>query len=271
VPDAIEVTPTLRPEAVALLARSGFGPTVEQLVAFPIRSAAGTLLALEEDGELVGVTGAVSFGTTGWIGALAVDPGHRGRGLGRALCEAAVAWLRARGAATVLLYATELGRPVYERLGFTAERPATAWRGAAAVRLPAPVRPLRPGDRAAAFALDRETTGEDRAAFLGDLVPLRGWVVDGDDGLRGAAIGSPYGRGVGIGARDDDAGLALLAAAASGPAAGVVLVPDGNEAAVAALRRWRFAPANAPLRMRLGPAPAWRPARQFGLFNFFWG
>jgi GNAT superfamily N-acetyltransferase len=266
-----DVAPGDRAETIALLARSGFGPTVGQLVTFPLDSPDGTLLVARRHGELAAVAGALSFGTTGWIGALAVAPEHRRAGLGRLVCEAAVAWLRARGAETVLLYATDAGRPLYAGLGFEAERPATAWRGRAAVRLPAPIRPLRPDDRAAVAALDRATTGEERAAFLDTLAPLRGWAVDGPDGLRGAAVGSPYGRGVAIAAADGDAGVALLAGVASGPAAGVVLVPDGNAVAAAALRRWRFLPANAPLRMRLGPPPAWRPDRQYGLFNFFWG
>ena len=37
------------------------------------------------------------------------------------------------------------------------------------------------------------------------------------------------------------------------------------------MRRWGFRAANAGERMRLGPPVAWQPARQFGLFNLFWG
>lgn len=273
-PDVARVTAPDRFEAVTLLVRSGFGPTVEQLVGFPAASPSGTLLGLRRGGHLAGVVGAVSFGATGWIGALAVTPEHRREGIARELCETAIDWLRDRGAATVLLYATEQGRPLYERLGFAAERPATAWRGVAAVRLPATVRPLRPDDLPAVERLDRETTGEDRGVLVRALLPLRGWAVPGagrDDDLRGVALSSPYGQAAGILARDRDAGLALLAASAPGPAPGVVLVPDDNDEAAAAVRGWRFTPANAPLRMHLGTPPARRRAQQFGLFNFFWG
>ena len=38
-----------------------------------------------------------------------------------------------------------------------------------------------------------------------------------------------------------------------------------------ALHAWRFVRLNDALRMRLGPAVAWRPEMQFGLFNLFWG
>jgi len=62
-----------------------------------------------------------------------------------------------------------------------------------------------------------------------------------------------------------------MAAATRGPAPGTLVVPEGNEAAVAALRGWRFVRLNDALRMRLGPAVPWAPERQFGLFNLFWG
>lgn len=271
-PEVVEVTGSDRHEAIALLARAGFGATVGQLVAYPLASPAGTMLAIRGRGRVVAATCAVSFGPTGWIGALAVAPELRGRGLGRAVCEAAVGWLQGRGAATVLLYATAQGRPLYAGLGFAPQHKATAWRGTAAVRLPAPVRPLTDADREAVLNLDRAATGEDRGALLRSLAPLRGWAVPGENGdLRGAAVSSPYGRGIAITASDESAGVALLAGSSPGPAAGVVMVPDGNRAATAALRRWHFARANAPLRMCLGPAPRWRPERQFGLFNFFWG
>ena len=48
-------------------------------------------------------------------------------------------------------------------------------------------------------------------------------------------------------------------------------MPDANPGAAAALRRWGFPRSNAGDRMRLGPPVAWRPERQFGLFNLFWG
>ena len=54
-------------------------------------------------------------------GGVAVVPAHRRVGLGGALTEAIVAYLEDRGVATVLLHATALGRPVYERLGFVPE------------------------------------------------------------------------------------------------------------------------------------------------------
>jgi predicted N-acetyltransferase YhbS len=255
-----------------LLSRAGFGPTVGGLVAFPRASAHGDVLVAERDGRAVGGVCCVSFGDTGWIGALGVLPQARRRGVGAALADAAVTRLRDRGARTVLLFATDMGRPLYERLGFEAEGDATAWRGTAG-RPPDGVelRPAREDDRAALRAIDRRATGETRDPVLDALVPLNGLVAECDGAPSGWAVTSPWGAGVAICATDPDAGIALMAAAATGPGPATLVVPQANVEAAEALRRWRFHPTAAGERMRLGPPVDWRPAMEFGLFNLFWG
>ena len=258
---------------VALLSRAAFGPTVSRLVAFPRTSPHGDVLVVDGGGgEPVGAVCCISFGPTGWIGALGVAPERRRHGLGRGLTEAAIARLRERGAETVLLFATDMGRPVYERLGFAIEGSATAWRGTAGTA-PAAVqlRRLTEGDRETLSELDRVATGEDRSHLLGTLRPLSGLGVERAGRLVGWAARAPYGAGIAICAADEEAGTALMAAAAGTPEAATFVVPDANVAAAAALRRWGFRPASAGERMRLGPPVAWRPERQFGLFNLFWG
>jgi len=62
------------------------------------------LVAETADGELVGfLTGyqdlhSVRFGYRAWVEDLAVHPGHRSQGVGKALLDAAKAWARERGA-----------------------------------------------------------------------------------------------------------------------------------------------------------------------------
>ena len=256
-----------------LLSRAAFGPTVSRLVAFPRTSPHGDVLVAENgSGDTAGAVCCVSFGPTGWIGALGVAPEYRRRGIGRALTEAAVGRLHGRGATTVLLFATDMGRPLYERLGFVAEGAATAWRGTAGAIGPGvTVRRLSEDDRQALAALDRVATGEDRSNLLDALHPLLGVGVDRAGALVGWAAKAPYGAGIAICAADGEGGAALMAAAAGGAAPATLVVPDANPAANANLRRWGFRAANAGERMRLGPPVAWRPQCQFGLFNLFWG
>lgn len=62
------------------------------------------LVATGADGAIVGfVTGyldlhSVRFGLRCWVEDFAVDPGHRSRGIGKALLEAIRGWARERGA-----------------------------------------------------------------------------------------------------------------------------------------------------------------------------
>ena len=255
-----------------LLSRAGFGPTVAGLIAFPRDSPHGDVLVADRNGRSVGGVCCASFGATGWIGALGVLPDARRRGVGEALTRSACERLRERGAQTVLLYATDMGRPLYKRLGFESEGSVTAWRGTAGTaRASVTLRVLREEDRAAVRAVDHTATGEDRAAVLDALVPLSGLIAERRGEAAGWAVTSPWGAGVAICATDEDAGVALIAAAAGGPGSNTIVVPDRNPAAGDALSRWGFAPTAAGARMRLGPPVAWRPEMQFGLFNLFWG
>src|SRR3954451_12067074 len=140
----------LRP-AVRALSEAGFGPHVGRLVAWPWEQPAGTVIvAVGRLRRIVGAACCASFGRTGWIGALGVLQRARGRGVGAGLTEACVEWLRERGAETVLLHATDLGRPVYERVGFVAEGRSRAWRGGPSHGSVAPgLRALRAQDRPA--------------------------------------------------------------------------------------------------------------------------
>ena len=216
----------------------------------------------------------VSFGATGWIGALGVAPEARRHGVGtRAHRGGGATGCTQRGADTVLLFATDMGRPLYERLGFVIEGAATAWRGTAGtIPTGVQVRRLREDDRAAV------SHARPRGHRRGARQPARRAAPARGRRRRALGTSSSAGRprrptapGIAICADDDEAGVALMAAAASGPAPATLVVPDANAAAMANLRRWGFRAANAGERMRLGPPVAWRPERQFGLFNLFWG
>lgn len=257
-----------------VLSDAGFGPHVGRLITWPWEQPAGVVLvAAGRLRRIVGAACCASFGATGWIGALGVLPRARGRGVGAALTEACVGWLRDRGAETVLLHATDAGRPVYERVGFVAEGRSRAWRGGPAHVPPGPgLRPLRPRDRKRVRRLDAEVTGEGRDAVLDAIVPLTGLAAERDGELAGYLLSSPWGAGPAILAHHQEPGLALLSAARGATQGTTILtLPDANEAGVAALQRWAFRPVNHAERMRLGPPLPWSPDGLFGMFNLFWG
>jgi len=277
----VEVRPARAGEGEAIasvLRAAGLGANVGRLLEFPRDSPTGEVFAAVRRGHIIGAAAVAGFGATGWIGALGVVASARRRGAGRALTEGCVDWLRARGAETVLLYATEAGRPVYERVGFVAEGAAHAWRDVAPPPLadpPAGIRALTPGDAERIRALDAAATGEDRSAVLKALLESgngAGIVLEREGELVGSALRSPWGLGPSVVAADTEAGLALLSALRRRPGSPPsVSLPDANAYATKALLDWGMRPINHATRMRLGPGPAYDPLRVFGMFNLFWG
>jgi ribosomal protein S18 acetylase RimI-like enzyme len=254
--------------------RSGFGARLAGVVGFARARLDGEVVVAEAGGELVGVAAGAVFTGTGWVGGVAVVPGHRRAGLGGALTEAIVEFLEGRGVTTVLLHATALGRPVYERLGFVPE--------AAYLTLTGPTRPPSPGDPSlragrqsdleTVLALDLAATGEDRRRLLTALWPTGGLVAAGDGRLLGYHLASPWRSGGAVIATDPEAGRVLLDAVRVAPGDEVgISVPAANTPAVQSLESAGFSERYRTVRMHRGPRVPWNPAALFGAHNLFWG
>jgi GNAT superfamily N-acetyltransferase len=183
------------------------------------------------------------------VGMMLVAARYGRRGVGRALMEHV---LRAAGdGATVTLFATDMGRPLYEKLGFGAVRRNVSFVG----RFRAPsghgghgVRAATEADLPAILDLDRAAFGADRGHILTRLPAFADRIAVAE------AVGSP---GLGI------AGYA--AAWRNTPASTVIgplVAPDGETARrlVTALA----AGARTPVRLDLDPdraeLPGWAHA-----------
>jgi len=196
------------------------------------------------------------------VGMMLVAARYGRRGLGRALMEHV---LHAAGDdATVTLFATDMGRPLYEKLGFAAVRRNVSFvgrfrpsRAALPAALPAgspagspgSVRPAAEADLAAILALDRAAFGADRGQILTRLPALA-------DQVAVFAAGGPAGTGVaGYGA----AWRVAPALTVIGP----LVAPDGE--AAKRLVEALAARARTPVRLDLDPdrqeLPGWAHAR----------
>jgi GNAT superfamily N-acetyltransferase len=121
----------------------------------------------ELDGVPVGTVATSIFGSVAWIALVLVDPAVRGRGIGTALLNQALAFLDTQKIPSVRLDATPLGRPIYEKLGFSAEFELSRYEDV----LPAndSVTDVTPATRECwpeLLRLDRVVTGTDRSRWL---------------------------------------------------------------------------------------------------------
>src|SRR6202050_3690032 len=113
---------TIRPAAVGATSKMGgvferAAPSSDgpKLLDFNLASPDAQMFVGCQGDRVVGVACCVCFGRTGWIGNVAVEDDVRGQGLGRELSQQAVDCVQQAGAQTVLLTATDLGKPMYER------------------------------------------------------------------------------------------------------------------------------------------------------------
>src|SRR6476659_5503120 len=167
-------------------------------------------------GRVVGTSILSINGTVGWIGTVWVDPAWRRRGIGLNLTRATIDEAEAAGCRTLVLVATQAGRPLYERLGFEVQ---TWYRilqidGLDGVAAADPrVRTFRPRDLDEMVALDAAATGEERAHLLRAFAaPDTARVVDRADGsLGGFVVRAPWGGGATIAPRIEDAEAILHA------------------------------------------------------------
>lgn len=228
-------------------------------------------LAAEVEGEMVGMGFGTRNGSVGWLGLICVSPGHRGRGIGAALTSRVAARLEGAGCRTLILTATEMGRPVYERLGFRTE---TFYHGFSGPGLgpggPEPgARRVSPDDLPGVLDLDLRLTGEDRSHLLQGLSET-GWLVDGEDGsARGYHLPVPWDGGPVL-AEDPAAARTLLRLVR------ILAGPDGtarfwlaaaNGEGREYMRRIGFEEVRRLPRMVRGEPPSWSPESLWGLFS----
>lgn len=179
----------------------------------------------------IATTSAIAAGPVGVIGTVIVREDYRRRGLARVVMERTLAWMREVGVRSVLLDATQDGRPLYRKLGFVGiER---SWFGYAPLAMVdhTALAQLAGGQRAVlaeksalarVAALDRAAYGGDRLGFLALLLAMPGhWLYLAED-ASGAVAGyalarlleAPY-AGVRVGpwvAKDRETAAALLGA-----------------------------------------------------------
>ncbi|MGE5645295.1 MAG: GNAT family N-acetyltransferase [Acidobacteriota bacterium] len=204
--------------------------------------------AIECEGTLAACTTAVRYGKElAWIGMVLTLPEFRGRGLARRLVEHALEYCRAGGVRWTKLDATDMGAPLYRKLGFEPECAIERWLRPAGPA-PAPARAVKSG--APDLALDCRAFGADRSALLSALAAEGGVSVAGGGYAMGRAGSKARYFGPCVSPSPEAVRELLAAFLAAHPGEPVFwdLLPE-NEAAAALATEFGFAPVRKLLRM----------------------
>ena len=116
-----QMTPADIPFGMEMKTAAGWNQVEADWRAFLSYNPDGCFIA-EWDGQPVGTTTTtIHDGQVAWIGMVLVHPEFRRLGIGKALLQHAIAWLRQRGVPCIKLDATPAGKTVYVPLGFRDE------------------------------------------------------------------------------------------------------------------------------------------------------
>jgi ribosomal protein S18 acetylase RimI-like enzyme len=266
------------PFADSLRALVGWNQTLGDWERFLAIAPTGCFLA-EWNGTRAGTATTIVYGTElAWIGMVLVHPEFQRRGIGRALLQHCIGFLRERGVRCIKLDATPLGVTVYCGLGFRDEWTLKRW-----ARPPAPpqvatrdtsLRAWRAADEQFLGPLDASAFGVSRQQLLPRLASqCRTAVVlePGPGSPSGFGMLRPGSQALYLGpvvATSAGAGIRLIEALVASTEGQAIFwdVPDENTAAVAWAEQHGFAVQRPLTRMFLGENLAsGDPRQQFAL------
>lgn len=158
--------------------------------------------AAEDGGRVVGVLSTTAYGPLAFLGAVIVDPGARGTGVGRLLMHEALRHLASTWVQTVRLNAYLDVIPFYEKLGFHREYDVVRWHADVASDLSGQTSVATEGDLDRLVSFDARYFGAPRKPLLERLLneyPETFLVASDGPEVVGYMVGSPYGHACEIG------------------------------------------------------------------------
>ena len=215
----------------------------------------------------VGMVASLMYPTFAYIGPLAVHQEFQRQGIGFALMEHILDWLDQQGVEQVLLDASPMGQPLYEKLNFAFRDQVYVLQrqiGSPASQLPSDVQHLSHQNLDLITASDKQAFGADRSSLLGallDIYPERGFLLrNGNGEINGYLIAQEKTIGPWVSQTRFDARLLLQAALSlSFPGPVSVVVPGENSDATEILYEFGFEITRVLRHMTRGPN---RPTRQ---------
>jgi GNAT superfamily N-acetyltransferase len=165
----------------------------------------------EIDKKVVGCGIAMMHKPISWLGTIIVLPEYRGQGIGTGITSSLVEYCESKGCKNQILVASEMGEPVYRKLGFITSATYVFFKRESAVPIQpvSNVREIRKDDIKKIKELDKNISGEKRFAFIKRFLTT-GLVYESENSNKITGIYLPdYGTGLII-AEDSTAGLMLV-------------------------------------------------------------
>ncbi|GLU52698.1 hypothetical protein Dfri01_21590 [Dyadobacter frigoris] len=121
------------------------------------------------EGEIVGVGAAIIHSDVAWLGHIIVHPAYRSNGIGNRITQALITISMNNKCETIYLIATELGAPVYQKLGFITETEYLFFKDiiiAPALAISTNIEPYQKRFKRQIAIIDKLNSGEDRMFHL---------------------------------------------------------------------------------------------------------
>lgn len=213
------------------------------------------------DTKIVGIGTTIIHQHTAWLAHIIVDSKHRNKGIGGRITLSLVESLQTKDCETINLIATDLGAPVYEKIGFETQthylffnhlKADPSWQRCKYIL------PLTTHHKEQIAILDQQMTGEERMMLLEPYL-TSGYVYQDKQGIEGFYLPA-LGEGLII-AKTNIAGIELLKMrlATKDHAA----FPVDNVEATKFLYQHNFKEVRRAKRMSLGKKRSWLPTRLY--------
>lgn len=214
-------------------------------------------------GKIIAATGTtIIHNETAWLAHIIVHPEYRNQGLGKIITQYLVDISFSKACETIYLLATELGEPVYKKLGFETETEYVLYKGFRTINtLPYSenILPLKAEFLEELSSLDRKVSGEDRMFHLKEYLS-NGHVFFQDNQVRGFYL-PDFGDGL-ILANTKEAGVELIKLRLT--TRDFAAFPIDNVSASECMKQHNYIAERTQKRMRLGKKKSWQA---FNIYN----
>lgn len=209
------------------------------------------------DNEIAGTGMAIINKTVAWLGTIIVKENYRNRGIGNAITSHLISIAERQGVATVLLTASDMGKPIYEKLGFKTDVHYIIFKPNEVATISCSnhfIRNIEKQEFNEIYELDFSISGEDRTELLTNN--MQDGIMYWDNGLKGFYLPN-FGKGLII-ANDHSAGIELLKLKIIKEKS-PICVPETNVGAINFLLSIGYSQFSKIPRMFLGENVEWKP------------